>query len=215
MSPGKQECHAPDQGSSQPDGTTRRRLVSAYRQSRACSQAHRDRYAPLSSPLLSGVLVGEAEDTDVSGSISPFKRPKPGKWLTSRADECDVIIAARMDRLTRRSMHFNELLEWAQENGKFIVCVEEGFRPLDSSRQDDGSYDCRLCRGRVGHHSGAHLDQDLYVTSISVAYSHGGIICGSSRDGKRRGLSGSPPSSTNSSAPRGFPVSIRTRVRLS
>ncbi|WP_340378021.1 recombinase family protein [Streptomyces sp. SS7] len=81
----------------------------------------------VSSPLLSGVLVGEAEDTDVSGSISPFKRPKLGKWLTSRADEFDVIIAARMDRLTRRSMHFNELLEWAQQNGKFIVCVEEGF----------------------------------------------------------------------------------------
>jgi hypothetical protein len=81
----------------------------------------------VSSPLLSGALVGEAEDTDVSGSISPFKRPRLGRWLTSRADEFDVIIAAKMDRLTRRSMHFNELLEWAQENGKFIVCVEEGF----------------------------------------------------------------------------------------
>lgn len=81
----------------------------------------------VSSPLLSGVLVGEAEDTDVSGSMSPFKRPKLGRWLTKRSDEFDVIIAAKMDRLTRRSMHFNELLEWAQENGKFIVCVEEGF----------------------------------------------------------------------------------------
>ncbi|MFI1187172.1 recombinase family protein [Streptomyces californicus] len=81
----------------------------------------------VASPLLSGLLVGEAEDADVSGSLSPFKRPMLGKWLTSRADEFDVIIAARMDRLTRRSMHFNELLEWAQENGKFIVCVEEGF----------------------------------------------------------------------------------------
>ncbi|MEU6650676.1 recombinase family protein [Streptomyces sp. NPDC046900] len=81
----------------------------------------------VSAPHLSGALVGEAEDTDVSGSLSPFKRPKLGKWLTSKADEFDVIIAAKMDRLTRRSMHFNELLEWAQENGKFIVCVEEGF----------------------------------------------------------------------------------------
>ncbi|MFD5636280.1 recombinase family protein [Streptomyces sp. NPDC127077] len=81
----------------------------------------------VASPLLAGLLVGEAEDTDVSGSISPFKRPKLGKWLTSRADEFDVLIAARMDRLTRSSMHFNELLEWARENGKDIVCVEEGF----------------------------------------------------------------------------------------
>ncbi|MFD6289479.1 recombinase family protein [Streptomyces sp. NPDC060205] len=81
----------------------------------------------VSSPHLAGVLVGEAEDTDVSGSISPFKRPRLGRWLTSRAEEFDVIIAAKMDRLTRRSMHFNELLEWAQQNGKYIVCVEEGF----------------------------------------------------------------------------------------
>ncbi|MCH5674651.1 recombinase family protein [Streptomyces gilvus] len=81
----------------------------------------------VSSPHLSGIVVGEAEDTDVSGSLSPFKRPKLGKWLTSKADEFDVIIAAKMDRLTRRSTHFNELLEWAQQNGKFIVCVEEGF----------------------------------------------------------------------------------------
>ncbi|MFE4966848.1 recombinase family protein [Streptomyces sp. NPDC056660] len=76
---------------------------------------------------LPGVLVGEAEDTDVSGSMSPFKPPGLGRWLTDRADEFDVVIAARMDRLTRRSVHFNELLEWAQENGKSVVCVEEGF----------------------------------------------------------------------------------------
>ncbi|AXL90105.1 hypothetical protein C4J65_18800 [Streptomyces sp. CB09001] len=81
----------------------------------------------VSSPILSGVLVGEAEDTDVSGSMSPFKRPKLGRWLTTKPDGFDVIIAAKMDRLTRRSTHFNELLEWAERNGKFIVCVEEGF----------------------------------------------------------------------------------------
>ena len=81
----------------------------------------------VAAPHLSGVLVGEAEDTDVSGSLSPFKRPRLGKWLIVRADEFDVIIAARMDRLTRRSTHFNDLLEWARQNGKFIVCVEEGF----------------------------------------------------------------------------------------
>ncbi|MFJ7984993.1 recombinase family protein [Streptomyces sp. NPDC096351] len=81
----------------------------------------------VSAPHLAGALVGEAEDIDVSGSMSPFKRPRLGRWLTSRADEFDVIIAAKMDRLTRRSMHFNELLEWAQQHGKYIVCVEEGF----------------------------------------------------------------------------------------
>ncbi|MEV7139316.1 recombinase family protein [Streptomyces tauricus] len=81
----------------------------------------------VNAPQRSGILVGEAEDTDVSGSISPFKRPRLGRWLTSRADEFDVIIAAKMDRLTRRAMHFHELAQWARENGKFIICVEEGF----------------------------------------------------------------------------------------
>lgn len=81
----------------------------------------------VSAPHVSGILVAEAEDTDVSGSMSPFKRPKLGTWLNDRIDDFDVIIAAKMDRLTRRSMHFNELLEWAEKNGKSIVCVEEGF----------------------------------------------------------------------------------------
>ncbi|MGM7445316.1 recombinase family protein [Streptomyces tunisiensis] len=110
----------------------------------------------VSSPHLSGFVVGEAEDTDVSGSMSPFKRPRLGRWLTAKADEFDVIIAARMDRLTRRSMHFNELLEWAQENDKYIVCVEEGFDLSTPPGEDDGPHDRRVRRGRVGHDSGTH-----------------------------------------------------------
>lgn len=80
----------------------------------------------LAAPHVSGILAGIAEDTDVSGGLSPFKRPELGKWL-KRPDEFDVIIAYKLDRLTRRSLHFNELLKWCQDNGKSIVCVEEGF----------------------------------------------------------------------------------------
>ncbi|MFG2329636.1 recombinase family protein [Streptomyces sp. NPDC048604] len=73
------------------------------------------------------MLIGEAEDADVSGGLSPFKRPRLGRWLHHRHDEFDVLIVSRLDRLTRRALHFNELLKWCQDNGKFIVCVEEGF----------------------------------------------------------------------------------------
>ncbi|MGW0391528.1 recombinase family protein [Streptomyces sp. NPDC003042] len=80
----------------------------------------------LAAPHVSGILAGIAEDTDVSGGLSPFKRPELGTWL-KRPEQFDVIIAYRLDRLTRRSLHFNELLKWCQDNGKYIVCVEEGF----------------------------------------------------------------------------------------
>ncbi|MCX5124371.1 recombinase family protein [Streptomyces sp. NBC_00347] len=81
----------------------------------------------VSAPHVAGILVGEAEDADVSGGLSPFKRPELGRWLNHRAGEFDVLIASKLDRLTRRALHFNELLKWCQDNGKFIVCVEEGF----------------------------------------------------------------------------------------
>lgn len=80
----------------------------------------------LAAPHVSGILAGIAEDTDVSGGLSPFKRPNLGRWL-KQPDEFDVIIAYKLDRLTRRSLHFNELLKWCQDNGKWMVCVEEGF----------------------------------------------------------------------------------------
>ncbi|UFQ16461.1 MULTISPECIES: recombinase family protein [Streptomyces] len=81
----------------------------------------------VNAPHVAGTIVGEAEDTDVSGGLSPFQRPKLGRWLNHRYDEFDVLIASKLDRFTRRALHFNELLKWCQDRGKFIVCVEEGF----------------------------------------------------------------------------------------
>ncbi|MFH8346832.1 recombinase family protein [Streptomyces sp. NPDC018045] len=103
------------------------RLSSDSDESTAIVRQRRSIQHHLSAPHVAGLLVGEAEDTDVSGGLSPFKRPKLGKWLTNRQDEFDVIIAAKLDRLTRRALHFNELLKWCNDHGKFIVCVEEGF----------------------------------------------------------------------------------------
>ncbi|MGW7429083.1 recombinase family protein [Streptomyces sp. NPDC054861] len=50
------------------------------------------------APHVAGILVGEAEDTDVSGGLSPFRRPSLGRWLNHRRDEFDVLIASRLDR---------------------------------------------------------------------------------------------------------------------
>jgi DNA invertase Pin-like site-specific DNA recombinase len=78
-------------------------------------------------PSIMGTVVGWAEDLDVSGGMNPFKRPQLGPWLTKRVDEFDVIAVWKLDRLTRRSRHFAELVDWCEENGKFIISTTEGF----------------------------------------------------------------------------------------
>jgi len=81
----------------------------------------------VSGPSISGIMVGLAEDLDVSGSIHPTRRPQLGPWLTDRVDEWDVIAVWKLDRLTRRAMHFAELVEWCQKNNKAIVSITEGI----------------------------------------------------------------------------------------
>lgn len=72
------------------------------------------------------VLVGEAEDLDISGGMRPFERPSLGGWLKT-PDRYDVLACWKLDRLTRRSSHFAEMLAWCQQQGKTIVSVTEGF----------------------------------------------------------------------------------------
>ncbi|GAA4097375.1 recombinase family protein [Nonomuraea soli] len=79
------------------------------------------------SPHVNGTVVGWAEDLDVSGGLDPMKRPKLGAWLREHADEFDIIAVLKIDRLTRRSQHFAEMIEWCQSRGKTIVSVTEGI----------------------------------------------------------------------------------------
>ncbi|MFD5026712.1 recombinase family protein [Streptomyces sp. NPDC058373] len=79
------------------------------------------------APHVEGEVIGWAVDLDVSGGLSPFKRPELGPWLTERADEFDTIAFMKIDRISRRSAHFSELIEWCQTNGKTMHSVQEGF----------------------------------------------------------------------------------------
>ncbi|MFJ8346040.1 recombinase family protein [Streptomyces sp. NPDC094153] len=72
------------------------------------------------------VLAGEAEDLDISGGMRPFERPSLGEWLKG-PERFDVLACWKLDRLTRRSSHFAEILAWCQGRGKTIVSVTEGF----------------------------------------------------------------------------------------
>jgi DNA invertase Pin-like site-specific DNA recombinase len=71
-------------------------------------------------------VVGWAEDVDVSGSVAPWDRPSLSQWQ-SRAAEWDVMVAWRLDRITRRVLHLSALIEWCRENGKTLATTSEGF----------------------------------------------------------------------------------------
>lgn len=73
-------------------------------------------------------VVGVAEDLDVSGSVDPFdrkKRPRLSRWLANEEQPFDVIVAYRVDRLTRSIRHLQELVNWASDNDKLVVSATE------------------------------------------------------------------------------------------
>jgi site-specific DNA recombinase len=74
-------------------------------------------------------LIEITEDLDTSGSVSPFKRDNLGPWLTDPAliAKYDVIVVAKLDRLSRSLIDFANLLTWAQDHGKTIASVAESL----------------------------------------------------------------------------------------
>jgi site-specific DNA recombinase len=83
----------------------------------------------LSAQLRGDELVHMTQDTDVSGAVSPFERADLGPWLTDPAKvaKWDVLIVAKLDRLTRSLIHFNELIDWLDRNSKTLVSVSESL----------------------------------------------------------------------------------------
>lgn len=73
------------------------------------------------------VIVGWAEDVDVSGKLSPFDAPVFGDWLNNRFPEFDGIVAWKLDRLARNTFGLNDLFRWAHENAKSVVSLTESL----------------------------------------------------------------------------------------
>ena len=78
------------------------------------------------------VVIGEAEDLDVSASkTTPFDRPELGAWL-ERPDDFDMIVWWRMDRAVRSMSDMADLGRWAREHGKLLVFAEgPGGSPME------------------------------------------------------------------------------------
>lgn len=68
-------------------------------------------------------IVATTVDTDVSGAVSPFDRPDLGPWF-KRSHEWDAIVVAKLDRISRSTVDFGNLLKWLQDNGKSIVVLD-------------------------------------------------------------------------------------------
>ncbi|WP_165960634.1 recombinase family protein [Actinocrispum wychmicini] len=72
------------------------------------------------------IEVGVAEDLDVSArTTAPFDRAELGSWLKHRADEFDVIVFWRLDRIVRSVSDLNDLLNWAKKDGKHLASATE------------------------------------------------------------------------------------------
>lgn len=73
-------------------------------------------------------VIEVTEDLDVSGAVDPFKREGLGQWLTDeRAGEWDVLVAWKLDRISRSALDTLRLLEWCLERKKRIVAVDDGI----------------------------------------------------------------------------------------
>ncbi|AUV61992.1 integrase [Mycobacterium phage SWU2] len=74
------------------------------------------------------VVVGWAEDLDVSGSVDPFDTPALGPWLTEpKLHEWDILCAWKLDRLSRRAIPMNKLFGWVMDHDKTLVCVNDNI----------------------------------------------------------------------------------------
>ena len=80
-------------------------------------------------------IAGIAEDLDVSGAVDPFnrkKRPNLSRWLSGEhLDDdgnpvfFDVVVAYRVDRLTRSIRHLRKLIDWAEDHDRLVVSATE------------------------------------------------------------------------------------------
>ena len=83
----------------------------------------------LTAQIRGDELIHITEDSDISGSISPFAREGLGPWLIDpeKIAQWDTLIVAKLDRLTRSLKDFDELVEWLDANGKTLVSVSESL----------------------------------------------------------------------------------------
>ena len=73
-------------------------------------------------------IVGWAEDVDISGGVDPFDTPQLGSYLTpERMPEWDILVAWKLDRLSRKAINLSRLFEHLLEHEKTLVCIDDSI----------------------------------------------------------------------------------------
>ena len=107
-----------------------RRLLKVRRVSRnhddSTALAKQDAKLDSYADAMGDEIVGDACDSDVSGKTNPFERPELGPWLTQPhlMAKYDGLLVPALDRLGRSTKWISRLVEWAEENGKTIICLD-------------------------------------------------------------------------------------------
>lgn len=102
--------------------------------------------------MVLGELVHVCDDLDVSGRVYPAHRPKLGLWFRALDPSCetsdcfhtpddpcmgqwDALVAWKMDRVTRRALHFHTLMEWMKKYDKAIITSDGVNTTTKAGRQ--------------------------------------------------------------------------------
>jgi DNA invertase Pin-like site-specific DNA recombinase len=71
-------------------------------------------------------VVGDIEDSFISGAISPEDRPNLGKWMREPLwYEWDAIMVTSLDRITRNQTHWEMFADKCYQHGKDVICLDD------------------------------------------------------------------------------------------
>ncbi|MGP3686197.1 recombinase family protein [Streptomyces sp. IBSNAI002] len=71
-------------------------------------------------------VVGDVEDSFISGAVRPEERPGLGRWMREPLwYEWDAIMVTSLDRITRNQMHWEMFADKCYQGGKDIICLDD------------------------------------------------------------------------------------------
>ncbi|MFE5968414.1 recombinase family protein [Streptomyces sp. NPDC056463] len=71
-------------------------------------------------------VVGDVEDSFISGAVHPDERPGLGRWMREPLwYEWDAIMVTSLDRITRNQTHWEMFADKCHQGGKDIICLDD------------------------------------------------------------------------------------------
>jgi site-specific DNA recombinase len=115
------------------------------------------------------VIVGWAEDLNVSGAVAPADRPELGAWL-KRTSEWDCICAAKPDRISRSLRDFLNFDHDLRALGKSLVSLDPEIdtstsqgRMMAGNLLNFAEYEREMIKARVSAANEDYLSKGHYV----------------------------------------------------